>query len=191
LRSKLYGLPQNEVDEQISFYSEMIDDRVEDGMSEDEAVAQIGTVENVATQIISQTPLTTIIKERLTPKRQLKAWEITLLIVVSPIGVSLLIALCAVIVSLYAALWSVVASLCSEFVSFVALSFIGIISGFGHLFTENYPMSFFLFSVSFVCASLAIFSFYGCKAATKGAVWLSKQGILFIKRLFTKVEGKE
>ena len=188
LRSKLKGLPQKEIDERISFYSEMIDDRIEDGMTEEEAISEIGTVDSVATQIISDTPLTKIIKEKLTPKRQLKAWEIALLIAVSPIGVSLLIALCAVIVSLYAALWSVVASLWSVFVSLVALPFIGIISGFGHLFTENYSMSFFLFSVSFVCMGLAIFSFYGCKSATKGTVWLSKQGILFIKRLFTKVE---
>ena len=123
-----------------------------------------------------------------TKKRQLKAWEITLLILGSPIWASILIALCAVVVSLYAALWSVVATLWSLFVSLVALSFVGIISGFGHLFTGNFSMCFFLFSVSFACAGLAIFSFYGCKAVTKGAIWLTKQSILFIKRLFVSIK---
>lgn len=191
LRSKLYGLPQKEIDERISFYSEMIDDRIEDGMTEKEAISEIGTVDSVATQIISDTPLTKIIKEKLTPKRQLKAWEIALLIAGSPIWASLLIAICAVAISLYAAIWSVIAAFWAVFVSLVALPFIGVISGFGHLFTKNYSMGFFVLSVSFICAGLAVFSFYGCKTATKGAIWLTKKSFLLIKRLFIKKEGKE
>ena len=38
LRDRLSGLPQGEVEERLSFYSEMIDDRMEDGVSEKEAV---------------------------------------------------------------------------------------------------------------------------------------------------------
>ena len=38
LRTKLSGLPQEDIEERISFYSEMIDDRMEDGISEEEAV---------------------------------------------------------------------------------------------------------------------------------------------------------
>ena len=124
----------------------------------------------------------------MTSKRKLKAWEITLLILGSPIWASILIALCAVVVSLYAALWSVVAALWSVFVSLVALPFVGFVSGFGHLFTGNFSMCFFLFSVSFVCAGLAIFLFYGCKAATKGALLLTKQSIFRIKRLFVEIK---
>jgi uncharacterized membrane protein len=39
LAAKLEGLRQHEIDSTIFYYSEMIDDRVEDGMSEEEAVA--------------------------------------------------------------------------------------------------------------------------------------------------------
>ena len=41
LRKRLKGLPNNEIEERISFYSEMIDDRVEEGMSEEEAILQM------------------------------------------------------------------------------------------------------------------------------------------------------
>ena len=41
LQSKLCGLPQKDVDEHLSFYSEAIDDRIEDGLSEEEAEEQI------------------------------------------------------------------------------------------------------------------------------------------------------
>ena len=44
LHDKLTGLPRDEVEERLNFYSEMIEDRMEDGLSEEEAVAAIGSV---------------------------------------------------------------------------------------------------------------------------------------------------
>ena len=38
LRNGLNGLPKNEIEERISFYSEIIDDYIEDGLSEEHAV---------------------------------------------------------------------------------------------------------------------------------------------------------
>ena len=43
----LSGLPQDEVEERLNFYSEMIDDRMEEGLPEEEAVAQIGAVDEI------------------------------------------------------------------------------------------------------------------------------------------------
>ena len=60
LRSRLSGLPSQEVDERLNFYSEMIDDRIEEGISEEDAIAQIGTVDGVATQIVADIPLSKI-----------------------------------------------------------------------------------------------------------------------------------
>ena len=62
LKSMLTDLPENEIKERIDFYSEMIDDRIEDGLTEEEAVKDIGTVEEVAKQIINEIPLFKIIK---------------------------------------------------------------------------------------------------------------------------------
>ena len=38
LKKKLRGVPKNELEERLNFYSEMIDDRIEDGMDEKEAI---------------------------------------------------------------------------------------------------------------------------------------------------------
>ena len=46
LRKQLRGLEDRE--ERVTFYSEMIDDRMEDGLSEEEAVAAVGSLENFA-----------------------------------------------------------------------------------------------------------------------------------------------
>ena len=39
LKHELSGLPKSEIRERISFYDEMIDDKIEDGMTEAEAIA--------------------------------------------------------------------------------------------------------------------------------------------------------
>ena len=52
LRHALGKLPSYEVEQSIAFYAEMIDDRIEDGMSEQEAVAALGSVHAIAAQIV-------------------------------------------------------------------------------------------------------------------------------------------
>ena len=74
LEQGLAGFPREDVDERLAFYSEMIDDRTEEIGSEEAAVAEIGTVDDVVSQIMSEIPLTKIVKERVKPKQGLKAW---------------------------------------------------------------------------------------------------------------------
>ena len=47
LKKRLAGLPQSDLEERLQFYGEMIDDRVEDGLTEAEAVAGIGSVDEI------------------------------------------------------------------------------------------------------------------------------------------------
>ncbi|MBQ2191559.1 MAG: DUF1700 domain-containing protein, partial [Clostridia bacterium] len=64
LREGLNGLPEADIEERIAFYGEMIDDRIEEGLSEEEAVKEIGTVEEGVQQIVEETPLTRRVKEK-------------------------------------------------------------------------------------------------------------------------------
>ena len=52
LQKKLAGLPKEDREERLSFYSEMIDDRIDDGLTEEAAVAEIGPVDQVFRQIM-------------------------------------------------------------------------------------------------------------------------------------------
>ena len=99
LRTALQGLPQEEIEARVSFYSEMIDDRIEEGLSEDEAVAQIGAVENIRAQIIAETPLGKLVREKVRPNRQLRIWEIVLLVLGAPVWIPLLISVAAILFS--------------------------------------------------------------------------------------------
>ena len=71
LRTKLNGLPQSDIEERVSFYTEMIDDRVEDGMTEEEAVEQIGPVDKVVETIVSEIPLSKIVKAKVKPQKKM------------------------------------------------------------------------------------------------------------------------
>ena len=110
LSDRLQSLPERDRTETLTYWSEMIDDRIEDGMTEEEAVRDIGTPEEAAARIAGMNPIHTPCappKE----KRGLKAWEIVLLILGSPLWLSLLLAVFAVILSVYISVWAVVISL--------------------------------------------------------------------------------
>lgn len=191
LRLELSGLPKEDVEERLNFYSEMIDDRIEDGLSEEEAVNEIGPSEEIASQIIAETPLSIIVKERVKPKRRLKAWEIVLLILGAPLWIPLLIAAFAVLFSLYIVLWSLVISLWAVDVAFIAASVAGIAGGCIMLIKGESLSALMGFSIGMIMAGLSIFLFFGCKAATKGTVVLTKKMGLGIKTLFLAKETEK
>ena len=56
LRAGLSGLTEADASERITFYSEMIDDRMEEGLSEQDAVAQIGDVQCIIDDILAEIP---------------------------------------------------------------------------------------------------------------------------------------
>ena len=190
LHEKLSCLPQDDMEERLAFYNEMIDDRMEDGLSEEEAVAQIGNVDEIVSQILADTPLSKLVKEKIKPKKRRKVWQIVLLAVGSPLWVSLLIAAFAVAISLYAVLWVMVICLWAIFASVAACVLGGIAGGVLFAGNGNVLPGIAIIGAAIVCAGLSIFLFYGCKAATKGTALLTKKIILGIKHCFVKKEGK-
>ena len=188
LRKGLSGLPQDEIEERLSFYSEMIDDQMEEGLSEAEAVLEVGSVDEIVTQVIAEIPLTKIAKERLKSKRRLRVWEIILLVLGSPIWLSLGIAAFAVILAIYVSLWAVIISLWAAFISVIGLALGEIISGIAIACNGNALSGIAMLGTGIVCAGISIFSFYACKVATKGILLLTKKIVVWIKNCFIKKE---
>ncbi len=188
LKLKLSKLPKKELDDRLNFYSEMIDDRIEDGLSEEEALSKIGSADEIALEIVGNVPLGKIMKEALMPKRKLTGLEITLLIVCFPIWVSLLASAFAGAISLYASLWVVVVSLWAAFVSFIACGFTGIVLGAVYVIQGLTVSGVWLIGAGLVSLSLAIFSFYSCKITTRFSAKLLPKIVLWVKKLFIKKE---
>ena len=189
LRKGLAGLPHSDIEERLAFYSEMIDDRMEEGLSEEDAVAAVGPVESLVALIIAETPFVKIAKERARPKKRLSTGEIALLALGSPIWLSLAIAAGAVILSLYAVLWSVIISLWAVFVTFICCGFGGIAAGIAIACIGNGLTGIAILGAGLICLGLSVFTFYGCKAATKGTAVLAKKFTAWIKRCFVNKEA--
>lgn len=188
LRQKLSGLPEQDIEDRLTFYGEMIDDRIEEGCSEQDAVSDIGSADEIAAQIIADIPLTRLAKERLKHKRKMSAAEIVLLALGSPIWLSLAIAALVVVLSLYVVLWSAIVSVWAVFASLAACAVGGVAAGGVLACVGNVPSGIALLGAGLVCAGLAILLHFGCGAATGGIVWLTKKIAFGIKKCFVRKE---
>ena len=188
LRRRLSGLPQFDLEERLEFYAEMIDDRMEDGLSEAEAVAGIGSVDAVAEQIMADIPLTRLVKEKAKRVRRLRAWEIVLLVLGSPVWLPVLAAGGAVCLSLYLALWAVLLSFWAADLAFVLGALGGVVGAVLSGLRGSLAAAALMLGAAFVCAGLALVAFAAFLALTKGLLRLTKKLLLGVKRLFI---GKE
>ncbi|MCI8776894.1 MAG: DUF1700 domain-containing protein [Oscillospiraceae bacterium] len=188
LRKGLSGLPQDDIEERLTFYSEMIDDRMEEGLSQEEAVAEIGSVKDIVSQIMSEIPLSRIVKEKVKPKRALRAWEIVLLALGSPIWISLLIAALAIVFSVYVVLWSVIICLWAAGLGIAGGSLGGILSAVIFTIQGNFLQGAAVLGATLVCAGIFILWFFICQQTLKGILLLTKKLALGFKYLFV---GKE
>ena len=188
LRQGLSGLPQADVEERLTFYGEMIDDRIEEGCAEEEAVAQAGTVEEIVSQTVADVPLTRIVKETIRPKRRMRAWEIVLLVVGFPLWFPLLVAAGAVMLSLYIVLWALVIVLWTIEVSLWACALASFAAAVVYFVNGHTPNGIAAFGAALIFAGLSLFLLFGCVAASKGAAKLAKKIVLGIKSLFIRKE---
>ncbi|MBR4223688.1 MAG: DUF1700 domain-containing protein [Oscillospiraceae bacterium] len=188
LRRRLFGLPPMEIEERLAFYNEMIDDRMEDGMSEEEAVEAIGPIDDIVSQIISEIPLSRIVKDTAMPKRGLRGWEIALLILCAPIWIPLLIASFVVLLSLYLVVWVLVGVLFIVTVSLGVSAIAAIPAAFMWLKSGNFAGSLFFIGSGLICAGLAILFFKLAVLAAKGVI---KGTDKFLTSIKSSLIGKE
>lgn len=174
LRQCMADLPYGTVENTIEYYSEMIDDRMEDGKSEEDAVREMGDPEAIAAQLRNDTP--PVIKpEPPKTKRKLGPWAITLLALGSPIWLSLLIAAGSVFISVYAVLWSVIVTLYAVTFALGAVAVAGVFCGILFLIQKNFGVFAVYLGAGFVCAGLCMLLLSVSHYVTKGIWIISKK----------------
>ena len=184
LREKLKRFPKQDVEERINFYIEIIDDSIEDGLTEEEAISKIGSIDEVVEQIASEIPFTKIVKNSAIPKRRLSAWEIILLVVGSPIWFGLIISLFAVVFSVFASLWAVVIVFWSVAISFSVCGPLALLLGILFIFIKSGAEGFAIIGASLVIAGVGILLVFLSKILTRLLVRLAKAIIYSLKKAF-------
>ncbi len=186
LRDRLSGLPQEDIERSIDYYSEIIDDCMEDGLSEEEAVQTIGSMEDVVSQILADTPLTKLVTANVSPNRTFKVWEIIGLILGFPIWFPLLTAAVIVILAIYIVIWTVVVTLYAVDLSFAASGFAGILGSLMYITSGTAAQGAFLLGAGLVCGGIAVLMFFGFNQVSKGILFLSRKILLYIKTYFAR-----
>ena len=190
LEEKLQPLPDEERAKALEYYFEIIDDRMDCGMGEDEAVSACGDIDEIAEKIILDTPMTKLVKQKNKTRRRMQAWEIVLIVLGFPVWFSLAVAFFCVLLAISIVLWCVVMCVfvcgiacgaCS-----VALSVAAIVA----VCTGNFLPALFLLGCAMICAGLAILFFLLGKLAGKGVAKLHKLTFRGIKRCFIRKEAK-
>lgn len=192
LRKGLSGLPQEDIERSIEFYGELIDDHMENGLSDEEATAALGSVDEIVAQILSETSLPKLIKAKVRPNRALKVWEVVVVILGAPLWLPLLLAAGILVFSIYIVLWSVIFSLYAVDLSLAVCSLAGLVSllPFGVLY-GNLAAGVLMVGAGMICAGLAILLFLGLLGVTKAGLCLSRNILRWIKSPFIRKENAE
>lgn len=188
LSQRLSGLNSEDIKKSLAYYNEIIEDCKEDGMSEEEAVASLGDIDEIATQIVMDTPITKLVKEKVKGTRTLRTWEIILIVLGSPIWLSLGIAFFVVVFSLYISVWSIVFSLFVTVFALFVSSFAFLIAAVWLLFKAAFVQSAIFFGAALVIAGVTILMYLGTYYTAKGIVILTKNIFKAIKKSFVKKE---
>lgn len=186
VRNRLSGFSEEEIQASVDYYSEMIDERMDEGMPEEEAVAAVGPVDDAIKEIIDNIPLSEVIRAKAKPKRPLKTWEIVMLVIGSPLWVPLLITAIALIFTFYIVIWVCVITLfavdLSLMVSGLALFAAGVIS----VFRMEVTFPLLAIGAGLVLLGVTIMLLPALMALARQTAKLGKTIVLWIKSWFIR-----
>lgn len=186
LAGRLDMLPESEIAKSVSYYAEMVDDRVEDGMSEEEAVQNLGDMDGIVRDILCEVSIPILMKAKMNDSRNKmnnKALWLTLVIAGFPVWLPLLLAVILVIFAVYIVVWAVIVSLFAAWVSLGAACVAGVAGGLFLSFIRNLPTGMFLFGAALICGALTLFLFHPLIAMTKQLIHFTAFTVQKIKML--------
>lgn len=188
LKIKISQLPEIEIEKHLAYYEEMIEDRIEDGMTEEEAVASLEDVSVIAERILQETPIVTLVKTKVKPKKGWTATAIVLAIIGSPIWLSILIAIAAVVFSVFVAFWAVVISVAAAMIAVVLAGFALLIAPI-FMISASLPVALMCFAAGLGVIGISLVGFVGVKYLAKGIAFLCKAMFRGVKSVFIRKEN--
>ena len=188
LGQELAGNNISGADQMIEFYGEMIDDRMEDGMTEEEAVASMENIDSVVAQAKIDQPITALVSAKVREshekaKKDGKGTLWTVLAVVgSPVWVPLLAAFFIILLAIYVTMWAVVAALFAVEIALGISAAACFVGGFTVLFGWiPFPTTIAAWGCALILGGLCILLW---KPVCRMAAWLAR----LIKYVFKKIK---
>ena len=105
-------VPKISIDDALVYYDEAIRDRMEDGMSEEKAVAAMGSTDDAVQSALESMPAFLRATQRIRSDSVLMSITIVLLVIGAIVWIPLTFALALTALSIYFVIWALVISLC-------------------------------------------------------------------------------
>lgn len=186
LKNRISHLPHSDVEKAITFYSESIDDRIEDGMSEIEAIESLGDIQEIADNIEQSISIPILVKEKIKEshnKSSNKALWITLIVLGSPIWGSIAFAVISVIFSIYLAIGSVIFSIYAVIASTIFSGGCGLVAGVIEGVTSSLVSGVMMIGIALSILGLGLIAINPMNYITMKLIKLNKNLILKIKSM--------
>ena len=186
LRAALACLPEGEIEESVAFYTEMIDDRVADGLTEEEATAQLDDPKAAARAIIADLPVVPRTVVRTKQRNRALYW--TLVILGFPLWFPLLLAAGMLVLAGLLTIWCLILGLWLLAAGLLAGGPLGIGVCLWALAVGQPAYGVFELGSGLLCFGLGLFCLHGAVAASKTLMQVSRQWIAKAKAPFVKVK---
>lgn len=193
LISKCKNLPEAEITRAVQYYSESIDDRMEDGMTEEEAVASLGSIDAAVMSITDNASIFDIVYERTKnahKKSKMPVLWMIFVICTSPIWIPLTLAFLAIVFCVYICIWSVLVALFACVFSFAAVGAVGIPFGFFFCFSLSPSTGGILIGLSLTAVGIFMILLKPTILLTKGILKLTLVISRSIKKMFISEKEK-
>lgn len=185
VRLRLAGLPQADVERYLDYIREMIDDRMEDGLSEEEAVAAMGSVEYVASQLLMDSkPVPQEPAKK--PRKDLKTWQVVLIVLGAPVWAPVLF---GVLMALFGITIGVIATLFGLYCAAGALIAAGLSLVIAGPMQVVMPDLLFLLAAGFFLMGFGLLWILGLNWIDRMIIRFCKWVYRKVRSLFSKKEG--
>ena len=189
IRRLLQRLPEEDRERSLAFYAESIDDRMEDGMSEEAAVASMESPEKAAETILMDMPIPKLVKARV-KERRMGAAEILLLALGFPLWFPLLLTVLILGLTVYLLVWALVLALGAVVLALGLSAAALLVAGVYSIIKAAISLGVLNFGAALVLTGLTVLLGFVLVWAGKLAVKLGKWMVRGLKALLIRKEDK-
>ncbi len=191
LRERLAGLPQDDIEERLVFYGEMIDHRMSEGMSEEAAIASLGSMEEISSYVMSEIPLNKFVMRRVGNRSGMSGGKLVLLLLTFPIWLPFLIVAVALVFSVYTVLWALIFSFYTVVLAFAVVSVMSVPAAVLLMLVGKPAGGVFLLGAGMMMAGVTMIVFAICRKLSRGLIGATRHFAIWIKSLFVKKGGDD
>ena len=189
IRRLLQRLPEEDRERSLAFYAESIDDRMEDGMSEEAAVSTMESPEKAAEAILMDMPIPKLVKARV-KERRMGAAEILLLALGFPLWFPLLLTVLILGLTVYLLVWALVLALGAVVLALGLSAAALLVAGVYSIIKAAISLGVLNFGAALVLTGLTVLLGFVLVWAGKLAVKLGKWMVRGLKALLIRKEDK-